>query len=117
MALFSQNERDLLDALNSIEVGILFLHSDLRAKFANTAFLNFWGLKKELLEGQPDFGWIIRGLGSNRRQLFVGLEVDEFIARRVALVRAGFEESRLIRLDDGRTLRVICKRLAEGGRL
>jgi diguanylate cyclase (GGDEF)-like protein len=113
----SSNERDLLDALNSIEAGIVLLTPDLRARFANDAFLKIWGLRADFLAGNPDFAWIMRVVATQRKSPLIGAELDAYVTQRVEVVRAGREDPRNIRMDDGSTVRVTCKALPGGGRL
>ena len=106
----------LLTALNEIDLGIVLLDSDLRTKFINRAFLHIYRLADKSGISDCDFEDLMRFVVRKRRVLAPS-EFNSYIKRRVREVRAGIEDVRDIRMDDGQAIRVYCKPLPDGGRM
>ena len=106
----------LLTALDEIDLGIVLLDSDLRTKFINRAFLHIYRLADKSGISNCDFEDLMRFVVRKRRVLAPS-EFNSYIKRRVREVRAGIEDARDIRMDDGQAIRVYCKPLPDGGRM
>ena len=106
----------LLTALDEIDLGIVLLDSNLRTKFINRAFLHIYRLADKSGISNCDFEDLMRFVVRKRRVLAPS-EFNSYIKRRVREVRAGIEDVRDIRMDDGQAIRVYCKPLPDGGRM
>jgi diguanylate cyclase (GGDEF)-like protein len=106
----------LLAALDDIDLGIVFLDHNLRTRFVNRAFLRIYRLSDKPAITDIDFESLMRFVVRKRRVL-APTEFNSYIKRRVKEVRAGVEDARDIRMDDGQAIRVYCKPLPDGGRM
>ena len=106
----------LLAALDEIDLGIVFLNHNLRTRFINRAFLRIYRLSDRSALSDIDFESLMRFVVRKRRVL-APAEFNSYIKRRVEEVRAGVEDARDIRMDDGQAIRVYCKPLPDGGRM
>jgi diguanylate cyclase (GGDEF)-like protein len=103
-------------ALDDIDLGIVFLDHNLRTKFINRAFLRIYRLSDKPAITDIDFESLMRFVVRKRRVL-APTEFNSYIKKRVKEVRAGVEDPRDIRMDDGQAIRVYCKPLPDGGRM
>lgn len=106
----------LRGALDMIGQGVVLLDPQFRVLFINTIARKFWDVSDE----QVARGFSYIDLVNNGRttNYDVALEMKEaFIARRIALVRAGDSTPSDLRMNDGRTIRAQCTTLANGGRM
>jgi diguanylate cyclase (GGDEF)-like protein len=109
------SDRELLPALDEIETGIVLLGADLKARFANRAFLEMWNMSPRFFEAEPDFGDIMRHVTTFRD--IAPNELEDYIEKRTRLVREGKEDPRNIRINSDKVVRVTCKALPDGGRM
>ncbi|MGN6285295.1 MAG: diguanylate cyclase [Afipia sp.] len=111
------DELELLrGALDMIGQGVVLLDPQFRVRFINTIARKFWDVSDE----QVARGFSYIDLVNNGRttNYDVAPEMKEaFIARRIALVRAGDSTPSDLRMNDGRTIRAQCTTLANGGRM
>ena len=111
------DELELLrGALDMIGQGVVLLDPQFRVRFINTIARKFWDVSDE----QVARGFSYIDLVNNGRttNYDVAPEMREaFIARRIALVRAGDSTPSDLRMNDGRTIRAQCTTLANGGRM
>ena len=111
------DELELLrGALDMIGQGVVLLDPQFRVRFINTIARKFWDVSDE----QVARGFSYIDLVNNGRttNYDVAPELREaFIARRIALVRAGDSTPSDLRMNDGRTIRAQCTTLANGGRM
>ena len=112
-----QREAELNAVLDTIEYGICFMGSDLRARIANRAFRDMWSFADDFFDGRPTLAEMI---GYNRHTGIYGVpddEWDDYLGSRVEAVRAGaippFEWTRA----DGMVLQYQCIALPNGGRM
>ena len=112
-----QREAELHAVLDTIEYGICFMGSDLRARIANRAFRDMWSFADDFFDTRPTLAEMI---GYNRHTGIYGVpddEWDDYLDSRVAAVRAGaippFEWTRA----DGMVLQYQCTALPNGGRM
>ena len=106
----------LRSALDEIELGIVLLDSDLRLTFVNRAFLRIYHLADKSSVSGLDFEGLMRFVVRQRRFLSPA-RFNAYVKKRANEVRAGIEDPRDIRMDDGQVIRVNCKTLPAGGRM
>jgi len=116
MGELDQDIDTLLAALDEITLGIVLLDCDLQVKFVNLAFLRIYRLSDKSVVSKCDFEGLMRLVVAGRHVL-APPELNCYIKRRVKEVRAGIEDARDIRMDDGQVIRVHCKALPTGGRM
>jgi PAS domain-containing protein len=104
-------------ALDQVDIGIVLLDSDTRAEFINRAFRDYFALPDEKAESRPPFiALMYHGRDTGAYELPKD-ELSDFIAERIALMRAGDQTPITINLRDGRVLRFSCTALPDGGRM
>ena len=111
-----QTTDTLRAALDEIELGTVLLDSDLRVQFVNRAFLHIYRLADKSVVSGLYFEGLMR-LVVNQRRFLGPAEFDSYIKMRANEIRAGVEEPRNIRMDDGQVIRINCKTLPDGGRM
>ena len=104
-------------ALNEIDIGIVLLDKDLRPQFVNRAFMDMWHLTDEIAVAKLDFEGLMQLVVSKQSRPMPAIKFNEFIKKRTMLIRAGVEDPRDLRVDDGKVIRVKCKPLPDGGRM
>lgn len=103
--------------MESIEYGILFMDADLRARIANRAFREMWGITDELFASQPTLRELIN---FNRYQEIYDIpeeHFDRYVERREAAIRRGTGVSEEFRRKDGSIFQCQCVVLPDGGRM
>ena len=104
-------------ALDRIDIGIVLLDSDTRAEFINRAFRNYFSLPDAKADSKPPFiALMYHGRDTGAYEL-PEQELDAFIARRTAMMRAGDSTPININLRGGQVLRFSCTALPDGGRM
>jgi diguanylate cyclase (GGDEF)-like protein len=106
----------LTAAFDVIPSGVVVLDAQLRTQFINTTFFYLWELAKEQVSPGDPFEKLMRITANRRSPLLTEAELNEYIRRRIELVRDGAESPRTVRLSNGKTLRIACKPLPDGGR-
>ncbi len=104
-------------ALDAMQIGIVLLDAELRAQFINRAFRRMWRLPDAKAESKPAFVALMYHGRDTRAYEIPESELDEYVAQRVAHVRAANPTPLDIRLADGEVLRFQCTPLPDGGRL
>jgi diguanylate cyclase (GGDEF)-like protein len=104
-------------ALNEIDIGIVLLDKDLQPQFINRAFMRMWHLADETSVAKLDFEGLMRLVVSKQSRPLPVAKFNAFIKERTMLIRAGVEDPRDLRVDDGQVIRVKCKPLPDGGRM
>jgi diguanylate cyclase (GGDEF)-like protein len=104
-------------ALNEIDIGIILLDKELRPQFVNRAFMQMWHLTDDIAVAKLDFEGLMQLVVSKQSRPMPAIKFDEFIKKRTMLIRAGVEDPRDLRVDDGKVIRVKCKPLPDGGRM
>jgi diguanylate cyclase (GGDEF)-like protein len=113
----SQQAVDTLrSALDEIELGVVLLDGDLRVRFVNRAFLRLYHLTDKAIVSGLDFEGLMRLVVGRRRALSTE-KFNSYVRTRANEIRAGLEDPRDIRMDDGHVIRVNCKTLPDGGRM
>jgi len=103
-------------ALDNVDYGVILLDKDMRARFINRASRRLWKMPAALADRIPSFEKLMRHARNSSAYAVPPEELDAFVERRIALVRAGDETPIDLRLADGRIIRFQCKALPEGGR-
>jgi PAS domain-containing protein len=107
----------LAAALDEVDIGIVLLDADTRAEFINRAFRRYFSLPDDKADSKPPFiALLYHGRDTGAYEL-PPEELDAFIARRTAMMRAGDSTPINIKLADGQVLRISCTALPDGGRM
>ncbi len=119
-----QTEDKLITTLNefnavmeSIEYGILFMDSDLRARITNRAFRDMWGITTEFLADQPTLGEIINFNRYNEIYDVPEEKFDRYIIDREAAAKAATGIQEEFHRKDGVVYQYQCIALPDGGRM
>ena len=104
-------------ALDEVRFGVLLLDSELRAQFINRAFRKMWRLPDGKADAKPPFVALMYHGRDTRAYKVVPEDLDDYIAERVALVRAGDPTPLDLRLANGEIIRLQCAVLPNGGRM
>ena len=115
-AVPNQSVDTLLAALDEIDLGVVLLDKNLQVKFVNSAFLRLYHLPHKSIACNCNFEGLMRVVVGKRRVLAPSF-LNSYIKKRVKEVKAGIEEARDIRMDNGQVIRVHCKTLPDGGRM
>jgi two-component system, NtrC family, sensor kinase len=110
--------QELNAVLDTIDYGILFMGPDLRAKVINRAFRQMWGISDEFIrETSPTMSDLINYNRHNNLYEVPSVEFDEYVARRVEVVRSGTTSISEMRRLDGRIIQYQVLALPDGGRM
>jgi diguanylate cyclase (GGDEF)-like protein len=101
-------------ALDNVEQGIILLDAQFHARFMNAAACKLAGLSAEQAEGKPHFFQLVNNTRLTGAYDVAPENLDTFIARRIALVKAGDRTPIDLRLGDGRIMRAQCALLPDG---
>ncbi|MDD2468391.1 MAG: diguanylate cyclase [Desulfobulbus sp.] len=103
--------------MESIGYGILFMDSDLRARIANRAFRDMWGITDEFFDRQPTLRDLINFNRYNGIYDIPEEKFDDYIDERETVVRniAGVSEE--FHRRDGLIYQYQCVALPDGGRM
>jgi len=104
-------------ALDEAKFGVVLLDAEMRAQFINRAFRKMWRLPDSKAESRPAFVALLYHGRDTRAYELPESELDDYIAQRVAEVKAGNPRPRDIRLASGEVLRCQCTALLSGGRV
>ena len=104
-------------ALDRIDIGVVLLNPDTRAEFINRAYRRYFALPDDRADGKPPLIALMYHGRDTRAYELPDDEIDNFIARRVELVRAGDATPVIVRLSTGQVLRMSCTVLPNGGRM
>ena len=105
------------DALDLIDVGIVLLNRDLRARFINRRFVDMWDVPPALLAGAPSFRDLLEHGAASDLFTIATAELPAHIDTLEAEVRAGSIPPVLMDLADGRHLLFRCIACNDGGRI
>jgi len=109
--------RRLAAAFDQVDIGIVLLDADTRAEFINRAFRNYFALPDDKADSKPPFIALMyhgRDVGAYEMP---EEELNNFIATRTRMMRAGDQTPINIKLRDGQVLRFSCTALPDGGRM
>ena len=104
-------------ALDQVDIGIVLLDSDTRAELINRAFRDTFALPDEKADSKPPFiALMYHGRDTGAWEMPED-ELNDFIARRTEMMRAGDSTPININMRDGQVLRFSCTALPDGGRM
>jgi PAS domain S-box-containing protein len=103
--------------LDTIEYGILFMDSDLRARLVNRAFQRIWSIPDELLVRKPTMRELIEYNRHNRVYDVPAENWEAYVDSRVEAARRGNIPPGEFKRADGRILQYQCTALPDGGRM
>ena len=109
--------QNLRTALDNVEQGISLLDPHLRVQFMNRAARKMWKVSDEIAERKLNYAELVN---TTRRTKASGVpqeELDKYIAERITTVRNGDPTPADVVLSDGRTMRLQCAVLPNGGRM
>jgi PAS domain-containing protein len=107
----------LSSALDQVDIGIVLLDADTRAVFINRAFRHYFTLPDAKADAQPPFiALMYHGRDTGAFEMPAD-ELNNFIARRMEMMRSGDSTPINIKLKDGKVLRFACTALPDGGRM
>jgi PAS domain S-box-containing protein len=119
LAAANREKDGLLDELNavldSIDYGVLFMDSSLRARLGNRALRDLWGFPEAFLAARPTMRELIE---FNRRNAMYDVDEadwDDFVRARIEAVRSGRVDRTEMHRRDGKVLQHQCIELPDGG--
>ena len=103
--------------LETINYGVLFMDTNLKARIINRAYQDMWGIPDDMVDRRPSLPELIhlslqKGLYNVEEAYF-----DDFIERRVSAVKAGSFPAIEIERADGMTFEYQCTALNDGERM
>ncbi len=104
-------------ALDHVPYGVVLLDSEMRAQFINRAFRKMWRMPDSKADGKPAFVALMYHGRDTRAYDVPESELDAYVARRVAYVKAGNPTPVDVRLHSGEIIRFQCTVLPAGGRM
>ena len=108
---------DLNAVMEAIDYGVVFVDAGLRARVINKAFVDIWGVDRNMIAKRPILADLIYFNRYNNIYPVADEDFDDFVKSRVEMVKAGniapVEMNRL----DGRVLVYQCNELPNGGRI
>src|SRR5260221_7236966 len=104
--------------LDTIDYGVLFMGPELRGKIINRAFRKMWGISDQFIQDtQPSMADLINYNRYNDIYNVPETSFDDYVAKRVEVVRSGTAFEGELRLRDGRIIHYQIQVLPDGGRL
>jgi diguanylate cyclase (GGDEF)-like protein len=113
----TQEMAALRAALDHIDYGIALLDRDLRAQFLNRTFRTMWRIPDEKAERKPTFVDLMYHGRDIKAYEIAPDQLEAFVEKRLALVRAGNETPVDLRLVEGQVIRFQCKVIPDDGRM
>jgi PAS domain-containing protein len=107
----------LATALDQIDIGIVLLDANTRAEFINRSFRDNFALPDEKADSKPPFVALMYHGRDTRAYQLPDDELNAFVARRTEMIRAGDSTPLILRLANGKVLRLVCTPLPDGGRM
>ncbi len=107
----------LRTALDNVAEGISLLDPHLRVQFMNRAARKMWKVSDEVAERRLTYAELVNTTRLTHASGVQDGELDEYIAERVRTVRSGDSTPADVILADGRTMRLQCAVLPNGGRM
>ncbi|SFJ02321.1 sensor domain-containing diguanylate cyclase [Bradyrhizobium sp. Gha] len=112
----SDELKQLRDALENVQDGVLLLDADLNATFMNRRMRRFWDVSEDEAASRPAYSSLVRRVHRASAPNLPANELAKFPARRVEEVKAGDHVRDLATLD-GRRIRAHCTTMSNGGRM
>jgi diguanylate cyclase (GGDEF)-like protein len=109
--------QNLRNALDNVEQGISLLDSHLRVQFMNRAARKMWKVSDEIAERKLNYAELVNTTRLTDASGVPQEGLDKYIAERITTVRHGDPTPADVILSDGRTMRLQCAVLPNGGRM
>lgn len=104
-------------ALDHVSEGVIVLDAQLRVQFMNCAARTMWKFDDALVRARPTFVELAKEARWTQAHAVPAEEIDQYIAARIATVRAGDPRPYDLATSDGRVMRAKCSVLPGGGRM
>lgn len=104
-------------ALDQIDHGAVLLDHEMRAQFINRAFRRLWNLPDSMAEKKPPFIALMYHGRDTRAYDIPDHQLGDYVADRVARVKAGDTVPLDLKLKSGAVVRFMCTALPDGGRM
>lgn len=112
-----QRLRERQVVLDTINYGVLILDPELRVRMYNRAFRDLWDLPDEVVRARPTLEELLLEYRSRGLHGVPEVEWDDYVARRLAEVRAASTAPQEWHRPDGRVLQYDVVALPDGGRM
>ena len=109
--------RNLREAFDQIDYGVVLLDRDLRAEFMNRAVCALGKLEVPKPGERPAYADLVRQGARNGAYAAPKHELDALVAKRIAWVSGDKPEPAIIRMADGRVMEVSCIVMRDGARM
>ncbi len=109
--------QNLRNALDNVEQGISLLDPHLRVQFMNRAARKMWKVSDEIAEKRLNYAELVNTTRLTNASGVPQEGLDKYIAERITTVRNGDPAPADVILSDGRTMRLQCAVLPNGGRM
>ncbi len=109
--------QNLRNALDNVEQGISLLDSHLCVQFMNRAARKMWKVSDEIAERKLNYAELVNTTRLTNASGVPQEGLDKYIAERITTVRNGDPTPADVVLSDGRTMRLQCAVLPNGGRM
>jgi len=103
--------------LETINYGVLFMDSNLKARIMNRAYQVMWGIPDDLVNSRPTLPDLIHFNLLNGLYDVEEADFDAYIERRIAAVKEGSFSAIEIERTDGKTFEYQCTALDDGERM
>jgi diguanylate cyclase (GGDEF)-like protein len=109
--------QNLKNALDNVEQGVSLLDPHLRVQFMNRAARKMWKVSDDIAEKKLNYAELVNTTRLTHASGVPQEELDKYIAERITTVRNGDPTPADVILSDGRTVRLQCAVLPNGGRM
>jgi AraC-like DNA-binding protein len=99
------------------DYGVVLLDRALQSHYINRAFRQTWKLPNEKADAAPTFADLVGHGRATKAYAVPAGQLDDYVAKRIALVRTGNIAPLDLRLSNGEVLRLHCALLPAGGRM
>jgi diguanylate cyclase (GGDEF)-like protein len=107
----------LRGSLDQLQQGIILLDGSLNARFVNRSVRRLWDIPDAQADANPSYEALLRNVRSSQSHRIPADKIQQYIAERLAAVKAGDPRPTDIPHGDGRTIRFQCAKLRGGGRM
>ncbi len=108
---------NLRTALDNVEQGVSLLDQNFCVQFMNRAARKMWKVPDDIAERKLNYAELVNTTRSTNASGVPPEELDKYIAERITAVRNGDPTPSDVILSDGRTMRLQCAVLPNGGRM
>ncbi len=104
-------------ALDNVKEGVSLLDPHLRVQFMNSAARKMWKLSDDMAERQMTYAELVNTTRLTNASGVSEEELDKYIGERITAARNGDPTPADVILSDGKTMRLQCAVLPNGGRM